>query len=613
MSSTKKLLVISGILMFAVPFSRAEEKKETREKELKEIVVTGTRTPHTLEETPVETILITKDEIEKSNSKNVAEILRGVPGVFIQGENVPGASSWKTRLRGFSFDSGYGLILVDGERVLGGGMGEYGISLNQIPPSLIEKIEIVKGPASSLYGSDALAGVVNIITKDVPEKPLFYLSGGYGSHNPSLVSLGYGQKSGKFGFLVMGERDISDRGRYGARKDKFWGEYVLSKISYDFSEKIKLHLGVHYDYLRWQYAIEKKFRLSPSVEISLSDNSMLKLRAYYYPMKMDLFSPGYTRRYGDIKYLQGEAQYTAFVGKNQLFTVGSEYLFRDIDANFTNATDTIISFYLQDEISFLERVIVAAGGRIDNHSRFGTEFNPKIGVLWKIFENTRARVSAGRSFKSPTIRQLYVSFKHGDWWNEPNPELNPEIAWGYSLSLEQLFLKNFSLVIGAFRNDVKNMIVRVETSETVDGVPVRTWENVQEAFTQGLEAMINLTLFNSLSLNLAYTYMDTENKNTGKELPYSPHNMASTGFGCELKALRLSFHWMSVYYSKAYKDNDNTATINPYSISNLKVIGNLAKNVRVSFEVDNIFNSDYGEPQKEWLGRVFFGKLNIEI
>ncbi|MEW6571761.1 MAG: TonB-dependent receptor [Nitrospirota bacterium] len=586
--------------------------EETGIARFEEIVVTATRTPHTLEDVPVETVIITKEDIEKSNAKNVSELLREIPGFYIRGENVPGSSAYLSRLRGMDFDKGYGLILINDERVLGGGMGEYGISLNQIPLEMIEKIEIVKGPGSVLYGSDAVSGVVNIITKPIPEKSLFAASGGYGSYDTSLVNISYGSKINKFGFLVSAQRETSERGRYGASKDEFEGRHILTKLSYDASDRVIFSLGINYDKLQWTYQIEEKLRLSPSFIIAFPDASVLKIKGYWYRLDLDSFSPGYTRRSGDITYTQSEIQYSRPLGKIHLVTAGGEYLLRDIRASFADESDAVWSFYLQDEIIARPFGIVI-GGRIDDHSLYGTEFNPKTSIMWEITDKTRLRASIGRAFKSPTIRQLYVFFKHGNWWNKPNPDLNPEISWGYSVGVEQIFSEKVSASLSLFRNDVKDIVVVVETSETINNVPVRTWKNVRKAFTQGVELGTKAALLDNLSLNFSYAYLDTENKDTGRELPYNPRNAISLGVNYEIKKWKTSFHWRTNYYSKAYSDEANTREIEGYSISNIKIIKDITKNVWVSLDIDNIFESDYGEPDKDWLGTVVFGKITVNI
>ncbi|MFZ6017811.1 MAG: TonB-dependent receptor domain-containing protein [Nitrospirota bacterium] len=170
-----------------------------------------------------------------------------------------------------------------------------------------------------------------------------------------------------------------------------------------------------------------------------------------------------------------------------------------------------------------------------------------------------------------------------------------------------------SASLGAFRNDIKNIIVAVDTGETIDGVPVRTWKNIQKAFTQGVEFGMKAIILNSMVINLGYTYLDTEDRDTKKELTYNPHNTASIGLDYEIKPWKTSFHWRTNYISEAYTDEANTKKTEDYYISSLKIIKNITKNIMVSLDMDNIFESDYGEPERDWLGRVIFGKITINI
>jgi outer membrane receptor for ferrienterochelin and colicins len=150
---------------FSGPLIAADERGISREAtavQMDEIVVTGTKTRHTIEDVPVETYVITREEIDRVPSQNIVEVLKTVPGLnfSLLDDNIE-ADTVRATMRGLRFHDGHGLILIDGQRVRGdlGAHGAFGISLNQLPLSMVERIEIVKGSASSLYGSDALAGV----------------------------------------------------------------------------------------------------------------------------------------------------------------------------------------------------------------------------------------------------------------------------------------------------------------------------------------------------------------------------------------------------------------------------------------------------------------------
>ncbi|MCI5143797.1 MAG: TonB-dependent receptor, partial [Candidatus Electrothrix sp. ATG1] len=177
----------TALAVFLAGTASANEQKQTNTKShaLDEVVVTATRTPHTLKDVPVETVVVNQEDIARSNAQNAMDVLKTVPGINSSvHDDVFGTYTWRANMRGLNFNDGYGLILIDGQRAMGcgqsGGMGEYGIGLNQLPVDMIERIEVVKGPSSALYGSDAMAGVINIITKETPDAMSGRVGASYG-------------------------------------------------------------------------------------------------------------------------------------------------------------------------------------------------------------------------------------------------------------------------------------------------------------------------------------------------------------------------------------------------------------------------------------------------
>ena len=168
-------LLVIGVF-FSLPQVVLAEAKSDKKFNLGHVVVTPTKTKRALADVPVETNLITKREIESSNAQTVSDLLKYTPGLCIgmnKDSDHAGNLHWRTTFRGLRLNEGYGLFLVNGQRVKGGGMGEYGYGINQISPEMIERIEVVKGSGSVLYGSDAMAGVINVITRSIPEKRFF--------------------------------------------------------------------------------------------------------------------------------------------------------------------------------------------------------------------------------------------------------------------------------------------------------------------------------------------------------------------------------------------------------------------------------------------------------
>lgn len=577
---------------------------------LPEVVITATKTPHLLKEVPVETLIISRREIERSNALTISELLRDIPGFFVRAENLPGISAWRTRLRGFDLNSGYALILVDGERVKGGGMGEYGYGLNQIPPALIERIEIVKGPGSVLYGSDAVTGVINIITRKVPSQSYVEGLARYGTYQTKMFNLTGGGPifHNKVGLLLSLDREETDRRKYGGPGDHYKRDHLFSKISFNLTPNADLNFTLKWEDRDRNFANEEKLRLSPQINYQLK-NINITLKGYYYKWNFHHFTPGYTERQGHMYYHQGECK-ISFPIKSHSLTVGGEFLEERLDYNLAKKTIDTKSFYLQDEFSlnnFGKTFTYLFGIRIDDHSVFGTEISPRLSLMVNLSETSRIRALIGRSFKSPTIRQLYYRrpFLHHDYWIKSNPNLDAETSWGESLSFEKILPHNFSLLLTMFRHDLDDMVVRVETEEEISGYPVETYKNVQEAYTEGLEFSLKGSPLPEFTFNVNYTYLYTKNKDTHKELPYCPKHTIGLKFDFKFPhnfLLRIKTEYMD----KVYKNTTNTKKIDSYWLTSTKVIKSFQHKLEAFMEIDNIFDTNYGEPSRNWAGRTIF-------
>ncbi|WP_456432784.1 TonB-dependent receptor plug domain-containing protein [Thermosulfuriphilus sp.] len=599
--------LLVALLCLATPV-RASEPEEV--KELPEIVVTATKTPHSLKDVPVETLVIDRQEIEDSSALTVSDLLRYSPGIFVRAEDLPGISAWRTRIRGLDLNNGYGLVLIDGQRVKGGGMGEYGYGLNQIPLELIDRIEVVKGPGSVLYGSDAVVGVVNIITRPAPTRTFFNGSALYGSYKTKMVNLTGGGPLGAkgSGILLSLDREEADRRKYGGPGDHYRRDHFWARASQRLGRDLSLGLTFKWEERDRDYAEEEKLRLAPSLNWTLRNGDQVRISGYLYNWDFHHFTPGYTERKGNMAYRQAEIQLTRAIFPGHQLTLGGEFLEEELDYNLATKTIDTRSLFLQDEIrAWGERLSLVVGGRYDDHSVFGSQFSPRIAAMVAFDESTKIRASLGRSFKSPTIRQLYYKepFLHGSYYIKSNPRLDPETSWGVSLGLEKVFGRGLWTSISLFRHDLEDMVVRVETNETIGGIPVRTYENVQEAYTEGVELALKGRLGARINLNLSYTYLETENKDTGKDLPYSPrHTLA---LGLEYRGLRgFKARLGTQFVDRVYTNTSNTKELDSYWLTEIKITQEINSQMEVFMEIDNLFETNYGEPSRDWAGRSLF-------
>ncbi len=628
------VLLLLGCWLWGFAEVEAQEPSKTQE-----VVITATKTPHTLEDVPVETVVVTRKDIERSSAQTVSDLLRYVPGIFVRDEDAPGITAWRALIRGLSFNEGYGLVLIDGERVRGEGMGDSGIGLNQIPPQMIERIEIVKGPASVLYGSDALAGVVNIITRETPERPLYGFEIGYGSYHTNLEYLYWGTREAPWGVLLQAAREESEMGAYGVRTNRdedYERKSLVAKITRDFGSRIRagLKLSVQEDERQLDYRTQDtlvlkkawKYRVSPFLRLVFKDEAELFLKGYYYDWKFTADSRGtdpypYALYRGDMYYRVLEARYTRPVGEIHLLTLGGEYRNEELDYTFSHRKMDVSSLYVQDEMEFLWKfpLEIVVGARLDHHSVYGTELCPKISLLLKPSPDTRLRASVGRGFKAPTIRQAFYTepYPHGDYFYVSNPDLKAETSWGYSLGLEKNWGRRVWGSLSLFRNDVRDMIIRYYTYRDIDndGVAekIRTFKNAKEAYTQGVELALRLSLWEDfLRLNLSYTYTDTEDEDIGKELPLVPQHVLATHLLVNHRAWGLTFDLGFQFVSDMYTNTTNTEKNPSYSVVDVKLIKRLGK-ASLSLEGNNIFDSDYGEPDRTWWGATWLVRFKMDF
>jgi len=471
---------------------------------------------------------------------------------------------------------------------------------------MIERIEVVKGPSSALYGSDAMAGVINIITKRIPEKAAGRAGVSYGwykvreknkngtitkpsddgqSRNLSQAYVSFGDRtSDRLGYLLHYNYDSAeDIGQDPIKSDR---HSFMGKLDTDLGETIDLYLKCDLsDYEKMDNRKEDSYRVSSGIDFRPGDDHFFSLKGYTYTWDFTHGYPGYSYGYkhGDVGYNQGEVQYSWYSGDWNAFTLGGEVQRQGIDYRIENSDGSITnvkkdvdtsSLYVQDEITVFKAFTMVGGLRYDDHSSFGSEINPKLSFMYRFSEDTIFRASTGKAFKSPTIRQLYYDapYRHGSYYCKSNPDLKPEKAVGYSVSIEKwLFEQDVMINLGYFRNDVDDMVVREDTGTTYNGLPLKIYKNVEKAWTQGLELMCRTYLTEEFSASLSYTYTDSENKEIGKELTYVPKHSLTFSPAYELKQYGLGTSATISYIGKQYTNLDNTAQIDKHTAVDAKI------------------------------------------
>jgi outer membrane receptor for ferrienterochelin and colicins len=534
MNPTLLALVLLGVQQEDAqpPASRDVPPAEAPRPELteaEEIVVTGSRTDRKRADSTATVDVIDRSAIEASGAETVADILEAQPGVDLD----RGLRGFSVRMQGL--DPEYVLVLVDGERAQGRLGGS--LDLSRFPLESVDHIEIVKGAGSALYGSDAVAGVINIITRRPKERLETggRLSGGTLGVLDASYRLGLRRES----FEVMA---IAGHHR-GAAWDLSPGTPDTTGSAFRTSDLTltgawrrgtAFRLGAKTEYLRRNQtgvgsnetgAIFDRQTQSEQASATVEPDwrfaggSRLRLTGHY-ALFIDQFLSD-QRGATALDLLQKTSEHMARLGiqhdwavaSGHLFTSGAEVLYERMFSPRMSGgagSRTRGSLFGQHEWRVLEqpRVALLPGVRLDADSQFGLHASPKVAARFDPHDRLAFRAAYGWGYRAPSFQELYLQFENpgAGYQVSGNPDLRPERSAGINLDLEWRPLLRARLALGAFRSDIRDLIItRVLGGEMVGVISRFGYENVAEARTQGLEAGAGAELFRGLRADVSYT------------------------------------------------------------------------------------------------------------
>ena len=501
------------------------------------IVVTGSRMSRRLDDATVATEVVSQRDIIASGAETLADLLEEHPGVDVS-RSFRGAG---LRLQGL--DEKHVLILMDGERT-GGRIGG-ALDLSRIPISAIERVEIVKGPSSALYGSDAMGGVINVITRgarkarEVAGKVAFGTQGMldlsgrfgfqgtqrnsrtfFGVHRIDAYDLNPDDEATTGSGYVMGH--LSSRNAYRF-SDTF---SVASRLSYVQRDQKGVDVntaGAIFD--RRNLTENAHFSVEPL--FSFDDKHHLKVIGSYRLFRdqyildqrnsADLDQDQETRE----QLVQLSTQYNVPIGQRHRLTAGGDLFaeqletMRLLDGQSSRYRGAL---FLQDEWSIKAasgaRLRIVPGGRVDVDSQFGTQATPKLAMRYDPNQDIRWRASYGRGFRSPDFKELYLIFENpgAGYVVEGNPDLGSESSQSVNLSLEAALNKSFWFFVNGFHNDITDLInTREDQTTNLVGTRRFTYANIDQAMTQGLETRARVRLAKHLILEAGYTLTNAQN------------------------------------------------------------------------------------------------------
>ncbi len=596
------------------------------------LIVTANKTQKELDLTPNSVSVIAAPEIRARHPLRVDQVLKAVPGVnFIREQvNIRGST-------GFTIGAANRtLLLVDGVPVMTSDTGQFNWDL--LPVLDIDQIEVVKGAGSALWGTAALGGVINIISKaptDHGKTMVRVITGEYGqpryeewkwtktplqfgridvSHSRRIGPLGFRLSLGRH--VSTGYTEVGDFKRFN----------VTGKFTYNFKNGSTWTLYTAYNYnaggifVGWDDP-QKPFQVKPSNRKSrgeikmanfytkynwiLSPKAALKFRLSYL---MTLMGNQFIKSvdFNPARGLGGEIQGELLPFSNTEITYGCEFKWDTGSTKyFGDHQGYTIGLYSEVEYRIRNNLRITPGLRYDRYKLINglaqSLLSPRMGVNYKPFESTVLRASAGSGFRAATIAERYLDFENNSIVVEANPELKAESSWSYDIGWRQYITRNWFFEIGAFRNDFDNLIeIDLRQSEIQFAKDIRVavrFQNLLEARIQGLEFTSSAHWWNDRFRFLATaTIIDHEDLATGKPLTYRPKVIAYVNPSLHFGAweLHADYQYASrIEAVKLFQYDDRV----PQKVWNFRLIYHFTK-FDLQFAVNNALDYYYTEIER---------------
>lgn len=597
----------------------ADSSSSPPAQELERMVVTATKTERAISEVPVSVSVIERADVEVLPAQNIDDLIMHETGVTVKrvvgmAEGIPS----DIIIRGVpgAFAASRALILVDG--IPTNVSGTPLMILNEIPLLNVGRIEVLRGPFSSLYGANAFSGVVNVFSREagrvqelaVSHKfwPLLHsdisawnggtftrvdysIGGGYREIDNYLVSDHALERNGdRTAELPIDNYDYSDGRMLG--KVRFWFNDNLSLTIHGRLFGSDLGFGRSQDYLRTDVDIKgRKVLAGPYLDWQPTDNFDLHIGGYARRLTGEFYNTSYHPETGETvpSYWKSvvddgtaEAQTTVRVGDANTVTAGIDYLENQVAFGATRhrVTEEIIypggderignfGVYVQDELRLWDRFVAIPGVRLDYHSLVGTVLSPKIACSYRFAEQLRGRFSFGRAFRAPTLVELYMpqTFLLSGVTMIPSPDLKPEYIVSVDAGTDITIGRRLEATVNCFYNDMRDLISpRIMPDAATLGINI-AHRNISEAWSAGVEAALKLRVPLWLEWRLDYAY--TESRDVTIELPldYVPRHTLSAGMVFRRKLGRVLVSGTLTETMVGGRSYLEWQTSDPYSIS----------------------------------------------
>lgn len=534
----RRLFIVCCVILSSSVSMRAEETDSLSvNRSLEELVVTGTRNETDVRHLSQTVSVIDRKEIEQGLQPSLLPVLtEQVPGLFVTSRGVMGygvsdGAAGGISLRGLSGGSAQLMVLIDGHPQYA---GIFGHPISDSYQSLLaDRVEVLRGPASVLYGSNAMGGVINIVTRKMREDGVKTdLRAGYGSYNTLETELTNRVRKGRFSSVVSGSYNRTDGHRDNMQFEQYGG---YAKLGYDLTANWNTYADVNVTHFNASYPgpvsaplLEGDQRITRGVASFALENRYERTSgglSFFYNWGKHWINDGYTPgagespqdgRFNSFDDMMGISFYqSARFFKGNRITFGfdwfryggeawTEYV-KGEDAgtreDIVDKRENEIAGYVDFRQDISRWLTLNAGLRVDHHSRVGTEWVPQFGAAFHLPENVELKASAAKGFRYPILREMYM-------FPPQNPDLQPESMWNYELAFSQRLLGGrLHYGLNLFYIDGKNLIMRLP-NPSGSGMLNQNSGAVDNA---GVEAQVAYRISRQWSVDANYSYLHMDN------------------------------------------------------------------------------------------------------
>jgi iron complex outermembrane receptor protein len=586
-------------------------------------------------EAPSSVSIVTADEIKKYGYRTLADILHSLRDFYVTNDRVYDYAG----VRGFGRPGDYNtrlLLLVNGHRI-NDAMYDYAIIGTDFPidVDIIDRVEVIRGPSSSIYGTSAFFGVINVITKKGRDLNGTEVSLEAASYETYKGRLSFGKRF-KNGLEILFSGSVYD----SSGQDLYFKEFDDPSSNNgiaedgDYSKYHNLFLRTSFHgftlegaYSSWEKGMptaawdsvfndprskqgDKRYHLNLEYVHRFSNRFDVLARIYYDRYH---YIGDYAYDYADVgeppfvviyvedentEWLGGELQLTKWLFGKHKFVLGTKYqdnLRQDmrgydyIEWVNIKRSSRYWAFYIQDEFQVLTHLTVNAGIRYDHYESFGGTTNPRLALIYNPVKKTTLKLIYGEAFRAPNTYELY--YNDGDDTVKANPDLEPETIKTYELILEQYFGGHLRGTATGFYYNINGLI----TQQIDPADDLLVFNNVEEIAAKGLELELEGKWPNGVGGRISYTYQETENQQTGDVLTNSPGHLAKFNLVVPLLKEKIfaggGVQYMSKRKTLAGEYSDGFFVANLTLFSN-----NLLKGLEFSASLYNLFDKKYGDP-----------------